>query len=125
MPEHRDCAHQYTELAADFPAPTWQCRDCGAERPQPGYARGVRDYYLPGDPSWRRRAEVLKLDWARGKTEGLYQCQECLFLGTIDDFDVIGADTEHLFCGGCGMEVVPLDATHEFWPEPVSQATLF
>ena len=105
-----NCKHQYITMIPDFPGDKMVCRDCGADVPQPGYASGIRDYYLPGDPYWRRKAEVLKREWLAGGDD-LEQCPECLFVGTIDDFDCMGADRDHLFCNQCGVmfEQEPLE----------------
>lgn len=80
------------------------CRDCGADGWKAGYdEHGVRDYYQPGDPPHRRQIEVIKMKWLRGGDD-LEQCPECCFVGTIDDFDVIGSEAGNLFCNQCGVE---------------------
>ena len=32
------------------------------------------------------------------------RCQACGFIGPLNDFDVMGADPEKLFCNRCGRE---------------------
>ena len=101
------CKHQKTIRIPSFPSDALVCADCGQEMLPIGYANGIRDYYVPGDPPWRRRNELLKLEWLRGGEEPT-QCPGCGFLGTIDDFDCLGADDdEHLFCNQCGVEFAP------------------
>ena len=104
--EPETCKHQHYALVPWFPGDKWVCADCGADRPQPGSSNGIRDYALPSDPPWRRQSQVRKLEWlSNGDLEGeLEQCPVCCFVGTIDDFDVGGADEGHLFCNQCGVE---------------------
>lgn len=97
------CKHQHLIRVPSFPGDALVCVDCGARGCTAGYGNGVRDYYLPGDPPWRRQAEVCKLEWLAGGDD-LEQCPACCFVGTIDDFDVCGADEGHLFCNQCGIE---------------------
>ncbi len=101
--EPQVCKHQRLILVPVFPGDAWFCATCGAARPQPGSSDGIRDYSLPDDPPWRRQSEVRKLEWLRGGDD-LEQCPECCFVGTIDDFDVMGAEPGHLFCNQCGVE---------------------
>lgn len=98
-----ECTHQRSLRIPAFPGDALVCADCGAEGCKAGYTNGVRDYYLPGDPSWRRQAEVTKLEWLAGGDD-LEQCPECCFVGTLDDFDVMGAKRDYLFCNQCGVE---------------------
>lgn len=37
------------------------------------------------------------------------KCPECGFIGTVDDFDVGGADPDKCFCNNCGAEVLLVD----------------
>lgn len=101
-----ECKHQRTRRIPLFPGDALFCADCGHELLRPGYDEsGVRDYYLPCDQPGRRRSEVVKIDWLRGRYTGsVYQCPECCFVGTDDDFDVLGADDGSLFCNQCGVE---------------------
>ena len=39
-----------------------------------------------------------------GNIDDLEQCPACCFVGTIDDFDVMGLEDGHLFCNQCGVE---------------------
>jgi hypothetical protein len=107
------CKHQRALRIPLFPSDAMFCKDCGEELPRPGYdEHGIRDYYLTDEPEWRRRAEVLKVDWLEGRYPGsIYQCPECCFIGTDDDFDVMGADEGNLFCNQCGVEFEPLLGT--------------
>lgn len=99
------CRHLRTVLVPRFPGDAWVCADCGADGCKAGYTEGIRDYYLPGDPPWRRQSQLRKLEWLTADVdEDLEQCPECCFVGTIDDFDVLGADDGHLFCNQCGVE---------------------
>jgi len=98
-----DCKHQHIVRIPNFPGDCLVCRDCGAEACRAGYADGIRDYYVDGDKPWRRHREVMKLKWLHGGDE-LTQCTYCLFVGTIDDFDAMGADYGMLFCNQCGYE---------------------
>lgn len=83
------------------------CLDCG-ERVRPlGYTDGIRDYFLPRDPPWRRRSQIVKSNWLNGGDDP-YQCPECCFVGLLDDFDCIGADNGNLFCNECGAEFDPV-----------------
>lgn len=100
----KDCPHQHSIRVPGFPSDKLVCRDCGADGCKAGHdEHGIRDYYLPGDPSWRRHSDVRKSQWIEGG-EDLEQCPHCLFVGTLDDFDVIGAKRDHLFCNQCGLE---------------------
>jgi hypothetical protein len=40
------------------------------------------------------------------------RCTVCGFVGTFDDFDVLGADPNRLFCGQCGREA-PVEESSE------------
>jgi len=40
------------------------------------------------------------------------RCLACGFVGTLDDFDVMGANPDRLFCHACGQEV-PVEAVAE------------
>lgn len=42
----------------------------------------------------------------------LISCPECEYTGTLDDFDVIGADEGNLFCTQCHKEFNCNDATY-------------
>ena len=98
------------------------CADCGAELPRPGYDKdGIRDYFVPGDPPWRRHSELVKVKWLGGRSE-LSQCPNCCFVGDGDSFDVMGADEGNLFCNQCGCEFedVPLEVF-----KPPQEAMLF
>lgn len=97
------CKHVNTLRIPRFPGDALVCRDCGEPMNPLGCPDIVRDYYVPGDPSWRRQSEVRKLDWLQGGDD-LEQCPHCCFVGTLDDFDVMGADSGHLFCNQCGLE---------------------
>lgn len=99
------CKHKHTIRIPNFPGDLMACRDCGEHMNPLGHADGmVRDYYVPGDWWWRRRSEVAKIEWLLQGGDDLEQCPECCFVGTIDDFDVLGADDGKLFCNQCGVE---------------------
>ena len=95
-----ECGHIKTIRIPYFPDDRLVCADCGHEMPLIGYANGIREYYVPGDPPWRRLVAIAKLLWADGRGDDLQQCPECCFAGTLDDFDVIGSENDHLFCNG-------------------------
>lgn len=97
------CKHRFI-LVPDFPGDGFICADCHLPM-EAGSTNGIRDYRLPDDPYWRRQSQLRKLEWLRGGDD-LEQCPVCCFVGTIDDFDVMGADEGHLFCGQCGVEFV-------------------
>ncbi len=98
------CKHQRLIRIPDFPGDALVCAACGKPAKAIGYSNGVRDYYVPGDPFWRRQLECLKLAWLDDGNDELIQCAACDFVGTIDDFDVVGADEGNLFCNQCGAE---------------------
>ena len=37
------------------------------------------------------------------------QCPNCNHIGDLDDFDVLGADEDKLFCNNCNAEVVVIE----------------
>jgi hypothetical protein len=41
------------------------------------------------------------------------RCTACGFVGTLDDFDVMGADPRRLFCPVCTLEVAVERAANE------------
>jgi hypothetical protein len=45
-----------------------------------------------------------------GDGEIQVRCTKCGFVGMIDDFDVMGADPNRLFCLACGREVLVEEA---------------
>jgi hypothetical protein len=121
------CPHKRCLFVPDFIA--WQpvCSDCGEQMPRPGIVGGIRDYYVPGDPPWRRMAEVLKAAWLADDLDGdLYQCPECCYVETADAFDCLGADAGNFFCNECGAEFAAVACSYERPPMPLpKQKPLF
>jgi hypothetical protein len=50
-----------------------------------------------------------------GDGEIQVRCTQCGFVGMIDDFEVMGADPNRLFCLACGREILVEEAV-----EPVA-----
>ncbi len=48
----------------------------------------------------------MKTETNNGENEISVQCPKCNFIGDLDDFDVMGADDDKMFCNNCNAEVV-------------------
>lgn len=89
-----------------------------AAKPVMGMPDGIRNYFQPGDSPWRLQHDYIRRviagypepvgmqPWKPvfPTTQACCWCEHCGFVGSTDDFDVLGADPGNLFCLECGEE---------------------